>query len=398
MNGPRYRFATAVAGLLAASAFAPTAPADVTVVDDDAALRAALRAAGPGDTVRLRPGVYRGGIGWSPRGEPGRRVTLTGDEPDDPPVIRGGAEGLKLTRPRHAVLSDLILEGATGNGFNADDGGRKAEPAGPLTLRRLTVRDSGGAGGNLDGFKLSGVDGLRMEECAALRWGAGGQGIDLVGCHDAEVRRCRVDGGAEPDDAGPAVGLQAKGGCRNVLFADCRVEGVTERCVNLGGRTGAAYFRPADAPHEAADVTVRGCELVGGAAAVAFVGSDGGRVEDCVLYGQTRFPFRILRENRADGLTDTRGGAVVGNLIVWKADTVWTLANVGGGTAPETFTFAGNVWFNAANPRRSRRSGLPGTNAGNVYGVDPKLADPPADLTPGKTPAELGAGVPGGEP
>ena len=173
-------------------------------------------------------------------------MTLTGDDRHDPPVIRGGVEGLKLTRPTHAVLRDLIVEEASGNGLNADDGGDRDRPAGPLTLRRVVVRDSGGPG-NLDGFKLSGIDGLRLDGCAALRWG-GGQGIDLVGCHEVEIRDCRVDGGGDGNLAGPAVGVQAKGGCRDVLIADCRVEGVTERCVNLGGHTGLSLLPPRRRP------------------------------------------------------------------------------------------------------------------------------------------------------
>ena len=82
---------------------------------------------------------------------------------------------------------------------------------------------------------------------------------------------------------------------------------------------------------------------------------------------------------------------MVGNLIVWDDPGVWTLANVGGGTVPETFAFAGNVWFNAANPARSRFGGPPGTATGNLFGVDPGLKDPPGDLTPSDTPAGLGA-------
>ncbi|MFH5804841.1 right-handed parallel beta-helix repeat-containing protein [Alienimonas sp. DA493] len=363
--------------LAVAAAVLPTglpAAAEVTTVDSDAALRRALAAAGPGDTVRVRPGEYAGGFEWSPRGEPGRPVTLTGDDPADPPTFRGGNSGIKLTRPAHAVLSDLIFAGASGNGLNADDGGDRDAPAGPLTLRRVTVRDSGGPADerrNLDGFKLSGVDGLRMHDCVAERWGGGGQGIDLVGCHDAAIRRCRIDGGGAS-----GIGLQAKGGCRDVLFENCRVEGVTERGVNLGGSTGLAFFRPPNAPYEAAAVTVRSCDLIGGAAAVAFVGSDGGRVEGCTLRDQTRFPFRILKENDAAHMIDTRGGAIVGNVIVWEAGSVWTRVNVGPGTAPETFRFEDNVWVNAAAPARSRLGDLPAPETGADYGVVPPGLEP----------------------
>ncbi|QDT15365.1 right-handed parallel beta-helix repeat-containing protein [Alienimonas californiensis] len=368
---------TAAALLTGAPLTGVSAAAEVTV-GSDAALRDALAAAGPGDTVRVKPGVYRGGFEWSPRGEPGRPITLIGDDPRNPPTFRGGASGIKLTRPAHAVLSDLIFEGASGNGLNADDGGDRDAPAGPLTLRRVTVRDSGGLperAANLDGFKLSGVDGLRMHDCVAERWGGGGQGIDLVGCHDAAIRRCRLDGGAT-GEVGPGIGLQAKGGSRDVLFENCRVEGVTERCVNLGGSTGLAFFRPPNAPYEAADVTVRGCDLIGGAAAVAFVGSDGGRVEGCTLRDQTRFPFRILKENDAAHLIDTRGGVIVGNVIVWEAGSVWTRVNVGPGAAAETFKFADNVWANVAAPARSRLGDLPAPETGAEYGIVPPGLEP----------------------
>lgn len=145
--------------------------------------------------------------------------------------------------------------------------------------------------------------------------------------------------------------------------------------MNLGGHTGAAFFRPPGAPFEAANVTVRGCDLIGGAAAVAFVGSDGGRVEGCTLRNQTAFPFRILRENRAEHMPDTRGGVIAGNLVVWEAGSVWTLVNVGPGTAAETFRFEDNVWFNAANPARSRLTGLPAPETGSEYGVAPPAID-----------------------
>ncbi|NNJ25638.1 right-handed parallel beta-helix repeat-containing protein [Alienimonas chondri] len=373
------RFGPLAAALLtvAATPFAGESRAEEVTVNSDAALRAAMTAAGPGDVIRVAPGTYRGGLSWSPRGEADRPVTLAGSDPNDPPVFVGGTSGIKLTRPSHAVLTDLIFEGASGNGLNADDGGDLDAPAGPLTLRRVTVRDSGGPRDgreNLDGFKLSGVDGLRMHDCTALRWGGGGQGIDLVGCHDAAIRRCVVDGGWVEGAYGPWVGLQAKGGCRDVLFENCRVTGVKERCVNLGGSTGLAFFRPPNAPFEASDVTVRGCDLIGGAAAVAFVGSDGGRVEGCTLRNQTSFPFRILKENRADHMSDTRGGVIAGNVILWEASSVWTLVNVGPGTAAETFRFEDNLWCNLAQPSRSRLTGLPAPETGGEYGLAPPSA------------------------
>ncbi|QDT14159.1 VanZ family protein [Alienimonas californiensis] len=360
-----------------------TADADVMTVGSDAELRRALSDAGPGDTVLILPGEYRGGIRWSPRGEPGRPITLAGTNRDDPPVFRGGFEVFRLHRPTHTVLRDLIIEGSGDNGLNADDSGRRDQPAGPLTLQRITSRDSGGRG-NHDGFKLTGIDDLKIVDCTVSGWGRGGQGIDLVGCHNVIVRGCRIDGGGKS-----AVGLQAKGGSRDVLFADCRVEGVTERCVNVGGLTGDQFFRPPGATAEATEVRVLGCELVGASAAVAFIGSDSTRVENCVLYRQTRYPIRILRENNGERMVPTRGGEFVGNTVVWHDGDLLTFVNVGANSRPETFTFAGNIWYCVTHPARSTPSGLPVEEVSGVYGVDPKLKDPPQNLTPTRPAADL---------
>jgi hypothetical protein len=46
--------------------------------------------------------------------------------------------------------------------------------------------------------------------------------------------------------------------------------------------------------------------------------------------------------------------------------------NVGPGTAPETWRFTGNAWFDTDGNRKPR---LPGTETGSVYQVDPKLVN-----------------------
>ena len=56
--------------------------------------------------------------------------------------------------------------------------------------------------------------------------------------------------------------------------------------------------------------------------------------------------------------------------------------NVGGKTAPSTFRFANNLWFNSDDAKRSKRK-LPTAEVDGIYGVDPKFKDAKKhDFTP----------------
>ena len=46
--------------------------------------------------------------------------------------------------------------------------------------------------------------------------------------------------------------------------------------------------------------------------------------------------------------------------------------NIGPGTAPQTWKFIGNAWFDVDGNRKPR---LPGTETGSIYQVDPRLAE-----------------------
>jgi len=67
--------------------------------------------------------------------------------------------------------------------------------------------------------------------------------------------------------------------------------------------------------------------------------------------------------------------------------------NVGPGTAPDTFRFAGNVWFCEDRPDQSRPR-LPTPEKDGLVGVDPQLRDPAKGdfgVKPGSPAADKGA-------
>src|SRR5688572_31439635 len=108
-------------GLLAAAGFvavlnvaSPAVGGEVRV-DGDAALRAALSSAKPGDVIRVAPGRYASVSARGLRGEVGQPIVIQAANADDPPVFVGPKVGIHLSRCAHVVLRNLTVRGAENN-------------------------------------------------------------------------------------------------------------------------------------------------------------------------------------------------------------------------------------------------------------------------------------------
>jgi hypothetical protein len=346
-------------------------PAGVTITAaDDDHLRRALAEAVPGTTIRIASGTYRGGLfARGLRGEPGKPIVLAAANPGRPPVIEGGNYGLHLSDPAYVELHGLVIAKIRGNGLNIDDGGSYDSPAQHILLKGLVIRDIG-PDGNRDGIKLSGVDDFRVEDCTVERWGSGGSGIDMVGCHRGTITGCTFRHKGEIG----GNGVQAKGGSSRILITGCRFEHAGSRAINLGGSTGLAFFRPRPQGYEAKDLTVEDCTFIGSQAPVAFVGVDGADVRHNTIYRPRRYALRILQETTGTGFVPSRNGRFTDNLIAFRSGEMTLPVNIGPGTAPETFVLARNAWYCLDAPERSR-PGLSISEADGVYGVDPRFQD-----------------------
>lgn len=336
-------------------------------VSTTAELRKALSAPQPPSRIVLTSARYDGFSHAGVGGAPSRPVTIASADPSAPAVFTGGVQ---LSEVAHLVLEDLIIEGAASNGLNIDDGGTFETPSEHVVLRRVTVRDCGGAG-NHDGIKLSGVREFRLEQCVVERWGRGGSAVDMVGCSDGVLNAC-VFRDSERNPA--SSGVQAKGGSHSIRIEACRFEHAGQRAVNLGGSTGLAYFRPSPADFEARDISVEGCTFVGSMAPIAFVGVDGASVRFNTIYRPQRWVARILQETRSEGFVPCRNGVFSDNLIVYRAVELATAVNVGDATAPDTFSFARNWWFCEDEPSRERPT-LPVREVESAGGRDPQFLD-----------------------
>jgi hypothetical protein len=366
-----------------------TAAGAVVEVATRAELVAALENAAPGTEIRLAGGAYAGGLSVAAlRGTADAPIVIAAGDGQNPPIIEGGAAGMHLQSPEHVEIRGLVFASASGNGVNIDDSGDVAAPARHVVLREVVVRDIGPRG-NADGIKLSGLDDFQVVDCRIERWGDGGSGIDMVGCHRGVIERSQFFGpGGEQANA-----IQTKGGSREIVIRRCRIEEPGGRGVNIGGSTGLDYFRPRDAPYEAAEITVEDCELLGGVAAVAFVGVDGALVQHNTIYCPQRWAVRFLQESTAARFAPCRRGKFINNVVAFRASDVRQAVNIGPGTAPETFEFAGNLWACLDRPGDAGRiASTPAPDHDVAYGPPPAFADAErGDLTlPNRKPDDPG--------
>jgi hypothetical protein len=345
--------------------FRPTT--DVRVADTAGLVRA-MRSAKPGTRILVGPGAYKGGISASIQGEEGNPVVIRAADPKDRPRIVGGSTGIHLSDSSYVELHDLVVEGATGNGINIDDGGSYGTPSHHIRLHNLHVKDL--PAGNHDGIKLSGVDHSEVSSCLVERWG--GSGVDMVGCHKLNISNCTFRGGGDS-------GVQAKGGSSDIVVSGCRFEDFGQRGVNAGGSTGMQYFRwfppaPEDGKKfEAKNVRIVDCTFVGGVAPMAFVGVDGAVAEHNTVVDPGRWAVRILQETRDPGFVPSRDVRFRRNLVTFTSGRWYEGGvNIGPGTEPGSFTFEENFWFCADSPSRSVPK-LPTPEVGGVYGKDPLL-------------------------
>lgn len=348
----------------------PAFAADLRVADVNG-LRRAMAAVRPGDRILIAPGTYRGNHYFKNiHGAEGKPIVVMAADPARPPKFAADNACLHISGASHLELRDLHLGGCRDNALNIDDAGLPEKPAHHITLKNLRIADVGPKG-NVDGIKLSGVDDFQIIDCTVERWGSGGSGIDMVGCHRGELLGCTFKSGG-------SNGVQMKGGAADIVVRKCRFEECGERSLNIGGNTGADSFRPpvknlpANARYEVKNVTVEGCTLIGGSAAIACVGLDGGTIRFNTITRPEKYALRILQENTGEGFVPCRKVAFGNNIVSFQSRS-WGGVNIGPNTAADTFTFAKNLWYCEDASTRSKPQ-LPSIETGGEYGTDPKAS------------------------
>ncbi|WP_455207612.1 right-handed parallel beta-helix repeat-containing protein [Kaarinaea lacus] len=300
----------------------------------------AARNATPGTRINLQAGTYPadGSIGnlHGTANEP-IAIVANGDVVFD---ATGATFALHFSDPRYVVLQGFTVRNSMAHGINIDDGGTYDTPAEHIIIRNLTFRNIG-TGGNHDCLKMSGVDRFlvlnsEFDDCDH------GEAIDMVGCHEGVVKGNFFHNI-------PINAINTKGGSSDILLQGNRFADIASRAINAGGHTGFDYYRPVDAPYEGARIRMLAniFERVGqnSGASVSFTGCD-----HCVFANNTiieprSYIVRILQERQEERFVPSRYGYFINNIILFNTSDIGSYVNIGGGTAPETFTFGNNLWY-----------------------------------------------------
>jgi hypothetical protein len=336
----------------------------------------------PGTAVRIRPGTYAADMFFSGlTGSSGAPIWIGGVPGGTKPVVAGGSQAFHFVRPRYVVVHDLEIRGASANGINTDDNSQyaNADAARYVVYRNLFIHDIG-SGGNQDCLKLSGLNDFWVLDSDFQRCGGSGSGsgVDHVGCHHGVIARNSFS-----DLQGN--GVQCKGGSEDIEVRQCRFTNAGERAVNMGGSTGAEFFRPplaTTAPNfEARNIRVIANTISGSTSPIAFVGCVDCLAMNNTIVNPTRWIIRILQETVTGGgytFLPAENGRFINNLVYFARGTISTYVNVGGNTNAPSFVFGNNLWYAHDMPGSSRPTDLPSTEMGAVVGVDPLLANPAA--------------------
>ncbi|MHC4405624.1 MAG: right-handed parallel beta-helix repeat-containing protein [Planctomycetota bacterium] len=356
----------AVAGMV--GMIVGAARAEVVTVNSTNALRSAISLAKPGTTILIARGDYSGGMHFRDvSGNAEARITVKGADPDDPPVFKGESQAMHLADCNYVTLADFIVDGCTTNGLNCDDGGSILTPMHHLIVENVTIKHIGPSG-NHDGLKMSGLDQFIIRNCRFIGWG--GSGIDMVGCHKGVVEDCYFHGKEGFDNS---EAIQMKGGSADNLVQCCFFDRAGGRGLNLGGSTGLQYFRPSVSDYEATRLVVAGNRFYGCQAPVAWPTASHNRVVQNTIVLPDKWVGRILQETRDPQFRPSHDGVFEKNAVVFDRRVGRPeFINIGRGTAPESWKFIDNAWFNTDG---NRKPTLPGIETGSVHQVDPKLVD-----------------------
>ncbi|GAB3930953.1 right-handed parallel beta-helix repeat-containing protein [Mucilaginibacter myungsuensis] len=376
------RFLTTLLGLLPGILFAKTLHVGKGQPFESIAI--AARSAAPGDSILVHNGTYRGGQSLDNlKGAAGKWIYIIAEKQGEA-IIEGGHASVQGNDLAYVQFESLTFTKQTDNGANFSDGATYETPSHHLTFKNCTFKDIAATGNN-DLLKLSGVDEFTLTGCTFLNGSKGGSGVDMVGCHKGLITQCRFENMG-------SNAIQMKGGTSDMRVERCLFKNAGERAINLGGSTGLPFFRPMDVKWEAADLKVYSNVFIGGEVPVAFVGCTRSEVVNNTIYKPNHWVLRILQENKDTTRFVKSGHNTFANNVIVIDQRVRVICNIGGDTAPQTFTFTNNAWCNVDAPNWSATQ-LPVIEKNAMFGKDPSFGDAvKEDFSIGKDSPLIGAG------
>ena len=349
----------------------------------------AARNEGAGSRINIAAGTYPA-VGYHDnlQGQADAPIAIVAD--GNVTIDAGGSgTGMVLVDVRYLVLDGLTIQNTGVHGLSISDGDDYSTPSEFIVLRNMHFRDIG-SGGNNDCLKMSGVDDFyiensEFEDCDMV------EAIDMVGCHDGVIT-----GNHFHDVAQNAV--QTKGGSSDIVIHGNQFVDIPFRAVNAGGSTNEQYFRPANSPYEAQNITIIANLFVRtGQSAVVFSGCIGCTATNNTLIEPSGSVFWAVEANTSKG--PGRDGRFVNNIVVFNESDLsgYSFFNSDGLPLIDTYFIDANLWFSQDNSAFSavpNGYGFP-TGSNGIVQQDP-LLDGDYRITAGSPAIAAGIDIPGG--
>jgi len=255
---------------------------------------AAVSNAGPGATIWIKSGTYSlnrslliDKPGLRLRSLDGRSARLRG--PTDEPK---GFTSVIVIAASNVALIGLDIEGGSYYGIKVDaDPGHSTSG---VSIKDCRIHNTG-----RDCIKTFNADQLAIEDCdigpSGVRDPSNAEGIDSIGSVGVIIRRCRIHDTA-------TNGLYLKGGARDGIVEQCRVENVAGFAGILLGEDTDAEFMRDRALYEAINCVARNNIIINtGAAGLGTYSGFNIRFENNTLYqvaGKIQAAFWIVTDSR----------------------------------------------------------------------------------------------------
>jgi hypothetical protein len=227
----------------------------------------------PGDEIILMPGRHQPASFDDLQGTHDQPITIRGLTIKQPSIIQARQHGIRLRRPKHIVIRDLAITGATvagvqimGDPSNGEEQGSAAPqpdatpplvPPLPLgqsaahyetpwsahvTIRNITVERTGPRG-RRNAIHLEGVRHILIERVRINGWG--GSAVKVIASADVRIEHSILRG---RDDHGQLNGVQIRGGSENIRVSRCFFADSGEAAIVLGQATTAPRDSARDEP------------------------------------------------------------------------------------------------------------------------------------------------------
>lgn len=366
----------------AATAASPASPGRQHLVKPGQSLETVLERAEPGDEVILWPGRYSG---VTLRGIAGRQdapITVRGLRAEEPPVIDGGAWGLRLMGASHLRFRDLVVARSRIDGIEIGPD-MDGTPSHDIVLEHIRIEEIGERPGR-HGIALLGVADVMLRDLSIAGWT--GSAIEVVGSRDVTIDRVLITGTGR----GEMLGIRLRAGTSRTTVRESRLIEPGLGAIALGGRSQDADFPPdhsADADGRRWEVrgpVIEDVTIVGSDIAFTFLGVTQASIMHATVVDPRRSVLRVARPRDDAGFEALDAASMSRCLLLWREGVEPRLVEFGPGSDDSGLWLEENLWWREAGSFPADTD-FPGQESfPQLVDVDPAVGE---DLRPGSAAA-----------